>query len=239
MANILKLCEDVLNGTKGGMHYKKIAEKIIILDSSVGNDLESVAKKVAASLAKNVSKTKGSKFARIPNGKGGHKAGMYKLKPKKKTGKKAVINTPINTLYTGKAGEYAVFSELLYWGYNPAMVTVDHGIDIIAAKDTNYFHIQVKTANEIGNKPYNFSIKKSSFNRYNNSKTFYIFVLRQQDKNRYFNDFVIISNNEIDNMIGFEIKETRDTYSFKIQKSKGQYELNGRRVIVNDFSKIK
>ncbi len=240
MSNILKLCEDVLSGAKNGMHYKDIAEKIIILDSSVGNSLDSVAKKVSASLAKNVSKPKGSIFTKIPNGKGGHKAGIYKLKPKRKPNNKAIISTPINTLYTGKAGEYAVFSELLYWGYNPAMVTVDDGIDIIAAKDKNYFHIQVKTANEIKNKPFNFSIKKSSFKRYDDSQTFYIFVLRQQDANRYFNDYIILPNSEIERMLMFELlKENKDTYSFNIQKVNNNYTLNGQRVIVNDFSKIK
>jgi hypothetical protein len=240
MSNILKLCEDVLTGAKNGMHYKDIAEKVIILDSSVGENLDNVSKKVSSSLSKNVAKTKGSVFTKISNGKGGFRAGIYKLRPIRKSTKKAIISVPINTLYTGKAGEYAVFSELLYWGYNPAMVTVDDGIDIIAAKDKNYFHIQVKTSNQIKNKPFNFNIKKSSFKRYNDSKTFYIFVLRQQDVNRYFNDFIILPNSEIERMLMFDLlKENKDTYSFNIQKKNNDYTINGQRVIVNDFSKIK
>lgn len=240
MINIIELCEKI-SGIDKGMHINEIAQKLMIIEKSIGDDLEIVSKKVSASLNNNSKKKKDSKFAKIPNGKGGFKAGMYKLKKKRVAKPSPIIPDSPTTQYTGKAGEYAVFSELLYWGFNPAMVTVDDGIDIIASKDSKYYHIQVKTVNEVKGKPYSFNIKKTSFERYNNSSTFYILVLRQKDTSRNFNDFIIIPNSEIERLKWHNlINENKGTYSFNIQKVDGQFKLNRtEKVIVNDFSQIK
>ena len=47
-----------------------------------------------------------------------------------------------NSNYVGRAGEYRILSELLIRGYNPAVSSVDDGIDIILE---NRVTIQVKT----------------------------------------------------------------------------------------------
>lgn len=241
MASILELCQKISGiDNKNGLHIRDIAEKVIILDSSFGTDIDLVMKKVSASLNANT-KNKTSLFAKIPNKKGGFKSGVYKLKKQLPKQQSAPLSPDINTQYTGKAGEYAVFSELLYWGFNPAMVTVDDGVDIIASKDRKYFHIQVKTAKEIIGKPYSFNIKKNSFNRYDNYQTYYIFVLRQKTKERYTNDFIIVSNIEMSKIITLnQASDNKDTYSFSLQKIGGIYKLNkSETVIVNDFSFIK
>ena len=236
--NILELCETV-SGVEKGMHINDIAQKIMILDSSLGESLEVVVKKVGTALNNN-SKKKTAIFSKVPNGKGGNKLGFYKLKKKTLPKRLEPVAPDTNTQYTGKAGEYAVFSELLFWNFNPAMVTVDDGVDIIASRKGKYFHIQVKTAKEILGKAYNFSIKKNSFERYNDSQTYYIFVLRQKDKIRNFNDFVIVSNSEMLKLKSLDVlNSNNDSYSFSIQKIGGIYKLNKTEsVIVNDFSII-
>mgnify|MGYP000848714007 CR=1 FL=1 len=47
--------------------------------------------------------------------------------------------------FTGRAGECAVMSELLFRGYNVNRMMVDGGIDLVAFKDSSYFFYQVKT----------------------------------------------------------------------------------------------
>ena len=72
----------------------------------------------------------------------------------------AILPPQINTQYVGKAGEMAVFSELLFYGYNASIMSVDDGIDLVATKDGRFFFIQVKTAISNNDKIPNFSIKK-------------------------------------------------------------------------------
>ena len=86
------------------------------------------------------------------------------------------------SLYVGKAGEYAVASELLFKDYNVSMMSVDEGIDIIASKKDKTYNIQVKTSHENQFYRYVSDIRISSFEKHNTSNTFYIFVLKS-DKN--------------------------------------------------------
>lgn len=85
--------------------------------------------------------------------------------------------------YVGKAGEHAVLSELLFRGYNAALMSVDTGMDILATKENEVFNIQVKTRNV--SKTHNaffFNIRIASFERHNAGRTFYVFVLREAGK---------------------------------------------------------
>jgi hypothetical protein len=100
--------------------------------------------------------------------------------------------------YIGRAGECAVLSELLFRGYNGALMSVDTGIDILATKDSEVFNIQVKTRNV--NKRYNtfdFNLRIVSFERHNTGRTFYIFVLREKGKL----DYLILPLNEVEKAI--------------------------------------
>ena len=79
----------------------------------------------------------------------------------------AVSETPnVDTGYFGKAGEHAVSSELLFWGYNVSSMAVDQGVDLVASKNGKYFHLQVKTATPQsqpnGVSKYQFSVKEKN-----------------------------------------------------------------------------
>ena len=183
-----------------------------------------------------------SLFKRISNGKGGYKSGIYGLK-KKAPVKPPVptLDSPIATTFTGKAGEYGVFSELLYWGYNPAMMVVDHGVDIVASKDGDYFHIQVKTANPNANKSFNYKISKDIFELHENSKTFYVFVVRRDVYGRPISDYIIMQPSLIRQLMDRNIINSgKDislsiTFENKTFKVNNQYDVTG----VNDFSRIR
>ena len=47
--------------------------------------------------------------------------------------------------YTGRGGECAVMSELLFHSYNVNRMMIDEGVDLVAVKDNIYYYIQVKT----------------------------------------------------------------------------------------------
>lgn len=110
-----------------GMHVKTIADKLVILGEMQDISPEEILSKVQYFLNK-TSKTKDSLFVKVKNDKGGFKKGVYKLKPI--TTKRPPIKAPVEelllpnlqqeakkpsqNLYTGKAGECAVMSELLF-----------------------------------------------------------------------------------------------------------------------------
>ncbi|MBI2355705.1 MAG: hypothetical protein HYV13_00680 [Candidatus Doudnabacteria bacterium] len=48
-------------------------------------------------------------------------------------------------IFTGKGGEAAVMSELLFRGFNANILPVDYGVDIAAIKEARTYLIQVKT----------------------------------------------------------------------------------------------
>lgn len=103
--------------------------------------------------------------------------------------------------YIGKAGEHAVLSELLFRGYNAALMSVDVGVDIVASKNNDVFNIQVKTRN-ISKKhdAFHFNLRIVSFERHNAGRTFYVFILREGGKLNY----IILPLNEIEKSIDEE-----------------------------------
>lgn len=88
-------------------------------------------------------------------------------------------DTTVSTLYLGKAGEYAVLSELLLRGYNANNMTIDDGIDIVASKNNIVYYYQVKTT-AIDNKgcAYPAGIKLGGYDSYIQNNMRYIFVIR-------------------------------------------------------------
>lgn len=100
--------------------------------------------------------------------------------------------------YIGKAGEHAVLSELLFRGYNAALMSVDVGVDIMASKNNETFNIQVKTRNiSKRHDAFHFNLRIVSFERHNAGRTFYIFILRENDQL----DYVILPLHEIEKSI--------------------------------------
>jgi len=89
----------------------------------------------------------------------------------------------ISSGHIGIAGEHAVASELLFRGYNTSLMSVDVGIDLVAIKDSKTYYIQVKTATINDRDYYAYDLRVASFERHENSQTFYVFVLRNQENN--------------------------------------------------------
>lgn len=90
----------------------------------------------------------------------------------------------------GKAGEYAVMSELLYRGYHVCPMSVDDGVDVVAFKDRKVYFIQVKTTG-LDSGTFRFGVVRESFERYKDSM-FYVFVLRYVDvADKLVNQFLV------------------------------------------------
>ena len=88
------------------------------------------------------------------------------------------------THFIGKAGEYLVAGRLIFMGYNASILSVDEGIDIVAIKEDKLYNIQVKTANGKSGK-YVAGTNVSSYQRNNAGNTFYVFVLREKNEEKY------------------------------------------------------
>jgi len=135
--------------------------------------------------------------------------------------------------YIGKAGEHAVLSELLFRGYNAALMSVDVGVDIVATKDNETFNIQIKTRN-ISKKhdAFHFNLRIASFERHNAGRTFYVFILRENSKL----DYLILPLHQVEKSIEEEfihIVGNGKLYRITIKKRDGKVYL-GRRE--NDVS---
>lgn len=241
---LIEQAQEVMADYKGGAHFKEIAQMILEAFPNIKTPHETFTKRVGSALSIDARK-KGDKssFARVKGKKkGSFRKGLYRLK-RKLIIKPILIAAPtVSNQYTGKAGETAVISELLFYGYNASGMAVDDGIDVIASKDNRFFHIQVKTANPSETGLYGFSIKKNSFVSKNDSQTFYIFVLRKQDKSRYYNDYLIMPSSQINQLVAVGIINDGQNFSIRIQKNKqGRYLLNGTQNVtiqVNSFSQI-
>jgi hypothetical protein len=130
-------------------------------------------------------------------------------------------------------------SELLFRNFNVSLMTVDKGIDLVAANEAGkYFHIQVKTAN-IKEGVFSFGVKRKAFDANNSSQTFYVFVLHGQNKN----DYLIIPNSILSNCIAMDVIRGIDTYSLRVSyNSKNRkYTLNSKQDVtihINRFGQI-
>lgn len=240
MINWLKLSETVLsNSRNSSLHVRDIASSIKESNPTIDNDVDDIMNKVSSSLAGNV-KSKNPTFKKIKNKQGGLKRGFYALKIRKIDPlKKALIEddgNKVGTLYTGKAGEYAVLSELMFRGYNSTILPIDDGIDVIAEKDNKYHHIQVKTSNQSLGNNFQFTIKQSSFDIKNISQTYYIFVMRYIKSNRRINDFAIFHTREIQNYISSGTILSKPSMSIRIGIENNQYFLNNSADITSNIN---
>ena len=247
MLSIIEIAQEILSKDEP-LHYCDIAKRAMVLYPEIGQDVEQVSKKFSSSLSGHVSRNANKKtaiFRRISNGKNGHKAGIYGLKKKKSkpiASPPKKPDSPASTSFFGKAGEYGVFSELLFWGYNPAMTVVDHGIDIIAFKGNDYFNIQVKARNpKDKGASFSFSIDTKVFERHDNSKTFYVFVVRREVKGRQLSEYVIMPSHEISRLISLNHIKADNSISIKISIQGNSFMINNKYELanINDFSIIK
>jgi len=236
--------EEVLQMKRSGLHVHDIAERMVEIYPHIKYDIDSLSKKISASLSAQVKK-KGSAFARVSGKKKGtYRKGMYRLKARRNNTNAVTFpeQPKVSSQFTGCAGEHAVLSELLFWGFNASMMTVDDGIDIVASKGGDYFHIQVKTSNiSSSGEMYGFSVDRKRHQQKYSSSTFYVLVLRRRINNRrYTNDYIIIPSFEIQSMIAKGIISDSQTISMRVSVEKDRFILNGSDVthIVNNFGII-
>jgi hypothetical protein len=233
---ILQVAKEILQGAGlKGMHVKDIADAAVAQNKNMGLAADVFCKKVASALTNNLKlKNDSPTFARVnwdkdspKNKRGKPKLGWYRLKVgKTPTPVPPTPLTPPPTGYMGKGGEYAVMSELLFWGFNASIMTVDEGIDIVASNESGkFFHIQVKTATRQESGRYSFTIGQTAFRKFHGSNVFYVFVLREMLKNEY----IIIPSAYIQFLIG--TREIRDSQTLSLSitsdEKKTKYFLNG------------
>jgi len=245
LTDILEVAKEILKpaGLKG-MSVRAIAETAVQLNKNLSMSAEEFQAKLQPKLAANL-KLKKMKptFAAVKWDSGPRagkpRQGWFRLRVEKtpQPGKTVIPPQP-DKAFTGKAGEYAVMGELLFWKFNPSIMAVDDGIDIIASKENKYFHIQVKTALEQEGGRFSYTIKHSSFREHDSGTMYYVFVLRRGLRN----EFVIIPSNYIRALISSgRISESQVlSVTISVDAKSVKYTLNGTDVghFVADFGSI-
>lgn len=246
LSPILQAAADVLADLPGKQaHVREIADHAARRNLNLNLSTEDFVSKLTASLNSHV-RAQDAKFTKVPNkdasGKiKNYRKGVYRLKRQFVKGADQVHVAPsVSNGYMGKAGEHAVMSELLFWGFNASLMAVDTGIDIVASKDNLYFHLQVKASSPRADGKFGFSVKSSAFEANNRSSTYYVFVMRYPNRNL----FAVLPSNYLamQRKLGV-IKDSDSTLSIVIAgDTKGKaYTLNGREVtpFINAFGLIK
>lgn len=144
--------------------------------------------------------------------------GKYRQRPTKaKPGGADVILQSKD--FTGKAGECAVMSELLFRGYNVNRMMVDGGIDLVGFNEGSYYFYQVKTVG-LNNRTINASIPIDNFekNKGYSSQMRYVIVARFKDSGIERNHFFVFTQDDIDReMHNHCIKRGTQYISIKIR----------------------
>lgn len=216
---------EVLTESGKSMHVNDIASAAVAKYPNLPDPPEQLAAKISAMLAAEVKKPKTqSLFSKPKNKTGGFRKGMYKLRIGRKTIPKnfKVPEQPkVSSQFTGKAGEYAVMSELLFFGFNVSAMTVDDGIDIVASKNDSYFHIQVKTSNASASNKFQFKITKRAFGSKDAAATFYVLVLRISENSRNTCEYLVLPSSEIRRLIDKGVVKDGDAMNLSIDRERG------------------
>lgn len=119
--------------------------------------------------------------------------------------------------YTGRGGECAVMSELLFHQYNVNRMMIDEGVDLVAVKDNIYYYIQVKTVAMKDGK-INAQINIENFDKFIGNQMRYVIVARCKDKDGQKNIFFTFTQQEISKGIYDRcVKRGERTVSIKIK----------------------
>lgn len=189
LSNILQLAKDILQDHSKGLHVDQMAEIAVSQNKNLGLATDVLSEKLSTALSNHIRNNKETTFTRVRNKDGSYKRGHYRLK---NSAKKPTVQitkklpTDISTNYSGKAGEYAVASEFLFYGYNVSMMAVDEGIDLITEKDGTFKYVQVKTS--VSYEPtdaFAFKIPEKQFKNNSASDPFYVFVMRDPKQTAY------------------------------------------------------
>jgi len=240
LSTILEVAREIMREHKRPMHVNDIAEQAVASARNLGMTAVTFAGKLSSALSAHV-KTKKPVFLRMKDPKKGtNKKGVYRLKREIQQAITARVDVPLpDKQFLGKGGEYAVMSELLFWGFNVSLMTVDYGIDVIAQNDGKFYNIQVKTASEQEGRKFTYTIKRSSFGANDNSSTFYVFVMRR----KLSCIFAIIPSSQIHSLKAAGKVGGKSSLSISIhadEKWKG-FHLNGNNITphVNNFGLIR
>jgi hypothetical protein len=188
LSPILAIAREILRNAPGkAMHVDAIAEEAVVTHQNMMLSVEAFSKRLQGALAANLKlKTQKPTFTRVAGKKGVNRRGWYRLKQEKTSPAIAKVEPPeVTTGFIGRAGEYSVMGELLFWGYNVSMMAVDNGVDLVAEKGNAYFNVQVKTATETGEGRFLFTIKRTAFLANDKSAMFYVLVIRKRVANEY------------------------------------------------------
>ena len=242
----LKLIDQIaeaMEKIKQPAHIDEIALALVDLYPNLKVDLNDIPAKVSSILSKDIQRSgKHSRFSKPRNKKGGFRRGYYRLKNRVPDGPKVTEQPIVSTQYTGKAGEHAVISELLFFGFNASEMAVDDGIDIVASRDNSYFHIQVKTGNATVDDFATFTISRKTFEAKHSHQTFYVLVLRRAGKARHSNDFVILPSSELKRLLDSKVLTSGEKISLRISvNDKCRFILNADHDVtdhVNRFDAI-
>jgi hypothetical protein len=238
---ILQVAKDILAESRKEMHVNDIAKQAVIKNKNMGMTEEDLAKKLAASMAANL-KTQKPIFAKPLNKQGAPRKGVYRLKRNATTHAVQVPKpTPpaANTLFLGKAGEYAVASELLFWGFNVSLMAVDQGVDLVVEKEGKFRHVQVKTSMaSASGRPFSFQIQQKVFDACQSLGPWYVFAMREGAHT----DYAVIPSSHILHLRATGIISGKDLSIQISRDDKGrQYKLNGSHDInmyINNFGLI-
>ena len=245
---------DILEQNKSGLHINIIAEKLKNEFPDIST--EKLAQKIGTAISNDIKKNKNSsRFRHVKGKRNQNKKGIYRIKRERKTSDKKIVEAIRKSdrsyvekidkekdRYTGKAGEYAVISELLFRQYNASLTSVDDGIDIIATKDKYTYYIQAKTGYYKNNK-LQAKINLSQFEKHDSYRTFYIIVFRYREHGRYQNEYFIINSVELRKYLGDEvIKKEKLSTNVVIYISEDGFLLNNKynlKESLNNFDQIK
>lgn len=238
----VEIARAILEKEPKGLHVNDVAQRALESNLVSQADFEIFSRKLQSALAANV-KTKEPTFRRVRVA--GRKKGCYALSSKIAKPQRVKIEPdpidPSSTNFFGKAGEYAIFSEMLFRGYNASIMTVDEGVDVIASKNNRFFYLQVKTSKDT-NGTFVFTIKKTAFAANLNGGTFYILAARRLLRDRHICDYVILPSTNLQQFITKGIITGLSSYTLKLTiTDNGHFILNkGEDVthFVNRFSLI-
>jgi hypothetical protein len=223
---------ETLMESRQAMHVDDIAKAIASKYPNTQLRVEDLSVKISSLLSSDIKRKKNkSLFSKPKNKAGRFRRGMYKLK----VGRRAVPKTfkvpeqpKVTSQFTGKAGEFSVMSELLFFGFNASAMTVDDGIDIVASKDDSYFHIQVKTANTSAQNKYQFRITKRAFGSKDTSGTFYVLVMRVNEDSRNICEHLVIPSSEIRRLVDKSVIRDGEAMSISVDRERGnRFMING------------
>lgn len=218
---------------KKELHVNDLADYIKgFVSEYQSEDIEVLRKKISSKLSSDVKlRTKQPTFTKVSNGKRGFKKGVYALRVIKekpnpiKPDQNIKIETSLfdseenknaenfsnifdglSTIQIGKGGEFAVVSEMLFRGFNATSMTVDDGVDIVAAKEKEgrFFFVQVKTTTCLDN-TFSVNIDKNSYSKYNVSNMFYVIVIRFLKNNLPQNQYLIFNSYDIEKMVSRDL----------------------------------